>query len=188
MIQKLLFYLNLPFLCLLHYLITTSKNKESILVDLAYYNKRHNKNVKIEYLFYFDHYYRNILYNKLDNSFLKRCLKHVYKQSDLLCISTSTKLSGGIIWAHPIGTFLNAKSIGSNFSFRQNTTIGNKKDGRNDLVPTIGNNVTVGANVCIIGNIHIGDNVIIGAGCVVTKDVPDNSIVVGNPMKLLIKN
>ena len=90
-------------------------------------------------------------------------------------------------YSHPYATIINAKSIGRNFSFRQCTTIGNKIDGRNDLVPTIGDNVTLGANVCIIGDIHIGNNVIIGAGCVVVKDVPDNCIVVGNPMRIIKK-
>ena len=40
-------------------------------------------------------------------------------------------------------------------------------------------NVVFGANSSIIGNIIIGNNVTIGAGAVITKDVPDNAIVVG---------
>lgn len=55
----------------------------------------------------------------------------------------------------------------------------------NNLIPTIGNNVTLGASVIIIGDIHIGNNVIVGAGTVITKDVPDNCTVVGNPMRIL---
>lgn len=81
-----------------------------------------------------------------------------------------------------------AKSIGANFSCRQNTTIGNKSDERPDERPIIGNNVTLGANVVVIGNIHIGDNVIVGAGSVVVKDVPDNVIVAGNPAKIIRSN
>jgi serine O-acetyltransferase len=37
----------------------------------------------------------------------------------------------------------------------------------------------------IIGNVEIGDNVAIGANCVVTKDIPDNAVVVGIPGKVL---
>lgn len=92
---------------------------------------------------------------------------------------------GGIYLAHPYASILNAKSIGRNFTVRQCTTIGNKKDGRNDLVPVIGDNVTLGANVVIIGDIKIGNNVIIGAGSVVLHDVPDNSIVAGNPARVI---
>ena len=37
----------------------------------------------------------------------------------------------------------------------------------------------------IIGNIMVGNNVMIGAGAVVTKDVPDNAVVVGVPAKIV---
>ena len=79
---------------------------------------------------------------------------------------------------------INAKSIGENFQFRNGLTIGNKAN-NNQLIPTIGDNVTVGANVVIIGDIIIGDNVTVGAGAVVVKDVPNNSIVAGNPAKVI---
>lgn len=46
----------------------------------------------------------------------------------------------------------------------------------------------VNANAVVIGNITIGNNVIIGAGAVVTKNVPDNCIVVGNPSYILKEN
>lgn len=48
---------------------------------------------------------------------------------------------------------------------------------------SVGNDVWIGGNVTIIGGIHIGNNVIIAAGAVVTKDVPDNTIVGGVPAK-----
>lgn len=50
---------------------------------------------------------------------------------------------------------------------------------------TIGNNVWVGGSACINPGVHIGNNVVIGAGSVVTKDIPDNCIAVGNPAKVL---
>lgn len=49
----------------------------------------------------------------------------------------------------------------------------------------IGNNVWIGVRVIILKGINIGDNSIIGAGSVVTKNVPNNSIVVGNPAKVI---
>ena len=49
----------------------------------------------------------------------------------------------------------------------------------------IGNNVFIGANCLILPDTHIGSNVIIGAGTVVAKNVPDNSIAVGNPMRIV---
>ena len=48
---------------------------------------------------------------------------------------------------------------------------------------SVGNDVWIGGNVTIIGGVHIGNNVFIGAGAVVTKDVPDNTVVGGVPAK-----
>ena len=73
-------------------------------------------------------------------------------------------------------------SIGKNFSVYQGVTIGrNAKPGREINNPIIGDNVTVFTNAVVAGGITIGDNVTIGAGAVVMKDVPANSIVMGNP-------
>jgi len=49
----------------------------------------------------------------------------------------------------------------------------------------IGNNVFIGAGSIILMGVNIGDNVIIGAGSVVTKDIPSNSLAVGNPAKVI---
>ena len=44
---------------------------------------------------------------------------------------------------------------------------------------------SIGSGVTILSNVVIGENALIGAGCVVTRDVPANAIVVGNPGKVL---
>ncbi|WP_326512840.1 sugar O-acetyltransferase [Clostridium intestinale] len=49
----------------------------------------------------------------------------------------------------------------------------------------IGDNVWIGGNVIINPGIKIGNNVVIGAGSVVTKDIPDNAIAVGNPCRVI---
>ena len=49
----------------------------------------------------------------------------------------------------------------------------------------IGDNVHVGENVVILSNVRIGNNVVVGAGAVVTKDIPSNCIVVGNPARVI---
>ena len=49
----------------------------------------------------------------------------------------------------------------------------------------IGKNCWIGAGVVILPGVTIGDNVVIGAGSIVTKDLPDNVVAVGNPCKIL---
>lgn len=64
------------------------------------------------------------------------------------------------------------------------------KDGREVRVcyaqpVAIGNDCWFGANVVVCPGVTIGDNCVIGAGSVVTKDIPANSIAVGNPCRVL---
>lgn len=49
----------------------------------------------------------------------------------------------------------------------------------------IGDDVWIGANVTILPGVTIGNNVVIGAGAVVTKDIPDNSLAVGVPARVI---
>ena len=49
----------------------------------------------------------------------------------------------------------------------------------------LGNNVWIGSNVTILPGVTIGDGAIVGAGSVVTKDVLKNTIVAGNPAKII---
>lgn len=46
-------------------------------------------------------------------------------------------------------------------------------------------NVWIGANVTILPGVTVGVNAVVGAGSVVTKDVPDNAVVAGNPARIL---
>lgn len=49
----------------------------------------------------------------------------------------------------------------------------------------IGSGTWLGIHAAVIGNVHIGENCVIGANCVVTKDIPSYSVVVGNPGKII---
>ena len=64
------------------------------------------------------------------------------------------------------------------FFYKQELTVG-------DVI--IGNNCWIGQNVSILPGVHIGDNCIIGTSSVVTKDIPSNSMAVGNPCKVIKK-
>lgn len=50
---------------------------------------------------------------------------------------------------------------------------------------TVGDNVWIGAGVSVLPGVSIGDNCVIGAGSVVVKDIPSNSMAVGNPCKVV---
>jgi serine O-acetyltransferase len=91
-------------------------------------------------------------------------------------------LGGGVILPHWGRILLNAEEIGSDLYCFHNVTIGNDyKTG----IPKIGNNVFIGTGSVILGKITIGDNVVIGANSFVNSDIPANSLVVGNPAKII---
>ena len=62
---------------------------------------------------------------------------------------------------------------------------GNQNEKNDNDIPIIGNNVLIATNALVLGNVVIGDNAIIGAGSVITKDVPANAVVVGNPQHII---
>lgn len=99
-------------------------------------------------------------------------------------IPDSTKIGFGFNVYHGQGLIINnSVVIGEKITIRQNTTIGNSA--KNGKCPVIGNYVNIGANVVIIGDVKIGDFSIIGAGSVVINDVPEKSVVVGNPARII---
>ena len=77
-------------------------------------------------------------------------------------------------------------TIGKNCNISHQVTIGRTNRGPQKGIPVIVNNVYIGPGAKVIGNIRIGNNVAIGANCVVTKDAPDNAVVVGVPGKIIL--
>ncbi len=76
--------------------------------------------------------------------------------------------------------------IGKNCNISQGVTIG-MSFGKRKGAPVIGDFVWMGANCIITGNIKIGNNVLIVPGAFVNFDVPDHSVVLGNPGKIIPK-
>lgn len=86
-------------------------------------------------------------------------------------------------------------TIGKNVMFAPNVSIYTAghpihPDSRNSgyeygIPVTIGDNVWIGGSVVINPGVTIGNNVVIGSGSVVTKDIPDNVIAVGNPCRVI---
>ena len=99
-------------------------------------------------------------------------------------IPWSVKIGYPLRLYHGTGLVLHPATVmGKNCVMRHCTTVGSKRE--KDDVPVFGDNVDIGSNSVILGRINIGDNSIIGAGSVVVDDVPPNSIVAGNPARVI---
>ena len=75
--------------------------------------------------------------------------------------------------------------IASNHGFKKGKLIKEQKWIADNNFVYIGNDVWIGANSVILPGVTIHDGAVVGAGCVVTKDVPANAIVVGNPARII---
>ena len=60
--------------------------------------------------------------------------------------------------------------------------------GKNRGTPVIGDNVWIGTGSVIVGKIIIGSNVLIAPNAFVNMDVPSNSLVIGNPARIIPKD
>lgn len=109
---------------------------------------------------------------------------YVYKFG--ISISHHAQIGSGFYIGHFGGIVINPKSvIGKNCNIQQGVTIAQANRGTKKGFPILGDNVYIGPGAKIVGAISIGNSVAIGANCVVTKDVPDNSVVVGIPGKVI---
>ncbi len=101
-------------------------------------------------------------------------------------ISENTKIGNGFCLGHFGGVVINpAATIGDNVSVGQGVLIGKNHRGDKAGVPTIEDGVFLAAHSIVIGNIIIGKNSLIGPGTYVNFNVPDNSIVIGNPGQIV---
>lgn len=98
----------------------------------------------------------------------------------------SAEIGAGCFIPHPYGIVLHSQAkIGRYCNLGQQVTIGWSGQGENSGVPILGDRVFVGPGAKVLGKIKIGNNVVIGANAVVTKDLPDNSVAVGVPAKVI---
>ncbi|MBE8712352.1 serine O-acetyltransferase [Sphingobacterium hungaricum] len=104
-------------------------------------------------------------------------------------IPIKTEIGGGFYIGHFGPIVINEKAkVGKNCNIAHNTTIGQTNRGAREGCPTIGDNVWIGTGAVIVGRIKISSNVLIAPNSFVNVDVPENSIVLGNPCKIISKN
>ena len=168
----------------LYYKNADAETKSLIDSDIEEMNRRrHLRNKGLRYWLVNQQPYRNLFYYRIPKA---KYLWRLLPEYPLFSIHVREGIGkNAFVLNHPYATRLNARKIGDNFTCCHLTTLGNAMHGRNDLIPTIGNNVSLGLNVTIIGDVTIGDNVVIGAGSVVVKDIPSNCIAAGNPAKVI---
>ena len=101
-------------------------------------------------------------------------------------IPSHTKIGKGFYINHLNGITINPQVvIGNNVNMTKGVTIGQTNRGSKKGVPVIGDRVWIGANATIVGKINIGNNVLVAPNSYINFDVPDNSVVIGNPAKII---
>ncbi len=132
---------------------------------------------------------RKCQYYKRRNKILYRYYK--YKLRNLqhrtfIQIPEETKIGEGFYIGHYGPVVINPKAIlGKNINIAQGVTIGQENRGKRTGAPTIADKVWIGANAVIVGKITIGSDVLIAPNSYVNFDVPDHSIVIGNPARII---
>lgn len=115
-----------------------------------------------------------------DKSILINCTLSSSHKGDSFIIGKNCTLTGTTLLAHDASPSLFLPELvnreypylpGSRLSYR-NTIF-------------IGDNVFIGWGSIVLPGVNIGNNVVVGAGSVVTKNIPDNSVVAGNPARVI---
>jgi len=119
---------------------------------------------------------------------LARMISHVNRFFTGIEIHPGATIGKNFFIDHGMGAVIGETTeIGDNVTMYQGVTLGGTSWRKKKRHPTVGDNVVIGAGAKVLGNVTIGDGSKIGAGTVVVKSVPSNSIVVGVPGRLMIR-
>lgn len=172
------------------HLVFYTLDKKNIEDDLKAFDRTFQKSVNHPWINIVHHLeklpeFRNLFYFRYPFAHFLRFLYPGVSNLDFFM--KSSEIEGGVMIWHGFSTVVNARHIGKDFQLWQNVIIGKKSTLPIDDKPWIGDNVKICGGAIVIGKIMIGNNVIIGAGAVVTKDIPDDCVVVGNPARIIKK-
>ena len=145
--------------------------------------QRFFRNIEIKYICAFRKLQASS--NAFTRTFYKLKLRRLSLKSQIQ-IPGCTKIGEGLYIGHFGRIIINGKAIlGKNVNLATGVTIGQENRGERKGVPTIGDNCWIGTNAVVVGNIKIGNDVLIAPLSFVNFDVPDHSIVIGNPAKII---
>lgn len=127
--------------------------------------------------------------HRLGIPYVPRFISHVNRTVTQIEIHPGAKIGKDFFIDHGGGVVIGETSeIGDNVTIYQGVTIGGTSMKREKRHPTIGDDVVIGAGARILGSVKIGNRVRIGANAVVTQDIPDDSVVVGVPGRVVARN
>jgi serine O-acetyltransferase len=119
--------------------------------------------------------------------FYRARLMHLSNKTQIQ-IPARTSIGEGLYIGHLGRVIIHPDArIGKNVNINTGVTIGMENRGIRKGAPEISDNCWVGTNAVVVGNIKIGSDVLIAPLTYVNFDVPDHSIVIGNPGKIIPK-
>lgn len=175
--------LNFYRLLFLYISFVYAKKQKEIIEDIEHWNevKKCKKSNLLMLTYYMIDYleFRSLYHYRIRvDSMFYWIIKFLFPGEKTLRIETS-KIGGGLFIQHGFATIIAAKEIGKHCWINQQVTVGYK----GDQAPIIGDNVKIYCGAIVIGNVIVGDGSVIGAGSVVTKDIAEGAVMVGNPAR-----
>ncbi len=123
--------------------------------------------------------------NPISQIFARLKLLYLSRRTNIQ-ISWTAKIGEGFYIGHCGRIIINPGAVlGKNINIATGVTIGQENRGKRKGCPTISDNVWIGTNSVLVGNITIGTDVLIAPLSYVNFDVPEHSIVIGNPARII---
>jgi len=149
--------------------------KSNLLLDYQRYERKKDMPK-------FQYYYRRAQETKGPLRLIYRFLLKKARLKNCVDLEYNVKIEGGCYFGHPYAITINSHAIiGANCNIHKGVTIGRENRGIRKGTPVIGNCVWIGINSTIVGKVHIGNDVLIAPNTYVNCDIPDHSVVFGNP-------
>ena len=100
----------------------------------------------------------------------------------------ATDIGPGFYIGHVGTIYIGPTKLGDNVSLSHNTTIGIGHSENAIGIPSLGNNIWIGTGSIISGALTIGDRATIMSGCILSKSIPEGSLVGGNPGRVVLRD